>query len=336
MRVLGIETSCDETSAAIVEGGFKMRSNVIKSQMDHAAYGGVVPELASRAHITAVVPVVGQALEEAGMEWDEISGIAVTQGPGLVGSLLVGISFAKALALSTGKPLIGINHMEGHIFSTLIENQLSPPFLTLLVSGGHTELVLVEALGIYKILGRTRDDAAGEAFDKVAKILGILPDQGSVMGGKRVAEEALKGDSRAIPFPRAMIKEDSFDFSFSGLKTAVLNYVKGLDTVALNRQTSDIAASFQTAITDVLVTKTVKALEYTGLKTVALAGGVAANKELRIGLEQAVAALGGRLYCPSLALCTDNAAMIAAVGTHRLAKGQTSGYDLDADPRLSL
>jgi N6-L-threonylcarbamoyladenine synthase len=336
MRVLGIETSCDETSAAIVEGGFKMRSNVIKSQMDHAAYGGVVPELASRAHITAVVPVVGQALEEAGIEWDEISGIAVTQGPGLVGSLLVGISFAKALAMSTGKPLIGINHMEGHIFSTLIENQLSPPFLTLLVSGGHTELVLVEALGIYKILGRTRDDAAGEAFDKVAKILGILPNQGSVMGGKRVAEEALKGNPRAIPFPRAMIKEDSFDFSFSGLKTAVLNYVKGLDTAALNRQTSDIAASFQTAITDVLVTKTVKALEYTGLKTVALAGGVAANKELRTGLEQAVAALGGRLYCPSLALCTDNAAMIAAVGTHRLAKGQTSGYDLDADPRLSL
>lgn len=336
MSILGIETSCDETSAAIVEAGFKMRSNVIKSQLDHAAYGGIVPELASRAHIKAIVPVVRQALEEAGKEWHEISGIAVTKGPGLVGSLIVGISFAKALALSMGKPLIGINHMEGHIFSTLIENELTPPFLTLLVSGGHTELVLVEALGVYKMLGRTRDDAAGEAFDKVAKILDILPNQGSVMGGKRIAEEAESGNPRAISFPRAMIKDDNFDFSFSGLKTAVLNYVKPLELSTLKQQIPDIAASFQAAITDVLVLKTIKALKYTGLRTLTIAGGVAANNELRTGLAHAVTALGGQLYCPSPLLCTDNAAMIAAVGLHQLKSGPINGYDLDADPRLSL
>lgn len=336
MLVLGIETSCDETSAAVVDAIYAVRANVIYSQQEHAAFGGVVPELASRAHIRALVPVVRAALAQAGVELGGLDGIAVTRGPGLVGSLLIGISLAKALALATDKPLIGVHHLEGHIFSNLIEHRIEPPFLTLLVSGGHTELLRVGELGCYEVLGRTRDDAAGEAFDKVAKLLELLPPTGMVMGGRAVAEWAERGDPQAIPFPRALEREAGFDFSFSGLKTAVLNHVRCLSPEERRRQLPDIAASFQEAVVDALVARTLRAMEHTGVETVALAGGVAANRRLRACLQEAVAARGGQLFYPSPALCTDNAAMIAAAGLFHLSRGTRSGYDLDATPRLSL
>jgi N6-L-threonylcarbamoyladenine synthase len=336
MLVLGIETSCDETAAAVVDEGYALRTNIISSQQEHALFGGVVPELASRAHLRTAVPVVRAALANAGLDLAEVDGIAVTRGPGLVGSLIVGLSLAKALALGAGKPLIGVHHLEGHIFSNLIEHRLAPPFLTLLVSGGHTELLRVSELGTYELLGRTRDDAAGEAFDKVAKLLDLLPSSGSVMGGRLVAEWAAKGNPQAIPFPRALERDGSLDFSFSGLKTAVLNHARRLNADQLQAQLPDIAASFQEAVVDALVGKTLRAVELTGIKTVALAGGVAANRRLRAGLEEAVRAQGGQLYYPSIVLCTDNAAMIAAAGLFHLSQGRRSGLDLDAVPRLSL
>ncbi len=336
MLVLGIETSCDETAAAVVDETYALRANVISSQQEHALFGGVVPELASRAHLRAVVPVVREALARAGVGLAEVDGIAVTRGPGLVGSLIVGLSLAKALALGAGKPLIGVHHLEGHIFSNLIEHPIAPPFLTLLVSGGHTELLRVTELGRYELLARTRDDAAGEAFDKVAKLLGLLPASGSVMGGRIVAEWAAKGNPQAIAFPRALERDESLDFSFSGLKTAVLNYVRRLSGDHLQQQLSNIAASFQAAVVDALVGKTLRAMEQTGIKTVALAGGVAANLCLRACLDKAVRARGGQLFYPSPVLCTDNAAMIAAAGLFHLSQGRRSGLDLDAAPRPSL
>ena len=336
MLVLGIETSCDETAAAVVDQTYAVRANIIRSQQEHALFGGVVPELASRAHLRTAVPVVREALHGAGLKLAEIDGIAVTRGPGLVGSLIVGLSLAKALALGTGKPLIGVHHLEGHIFSNLIEHRISPPFLTLLVSGGHTELLRVTELGRYELLGQTRDDAAGEAFDKVAKLLDLLPASGSVMGGRLIAELAEKGDPQAIPFPRALERDGGLDFSFSGLKTAVLNYVRRLSAEDLAAQLPNIAASFQAAVVDALVTKTLRAMEQTGIQTVALAGGVAANRRLRACLEAAVRAQGGQLFYPAPVLCTDNAAMIAAAGLFHLSQGRRSGLDLDAVPRLSL
>ncbi len=336
MLVLGIETSCDETAAAVVDAAYAVRANIIFSQREHAAFGGVVPELAARAHIRALVPVVRAALAEAGVDLGGLGGLAVTRGPGLVGALIVGLSLAKALALATGKPLIGVHHLEGHIFSNLIEHRIEPPFLVLLVSGGHTELVRVVELGRYEVLGRTRDDAAGEAFDKVAKLLELLPPAGTVMGGRAVAEWAERGDPQAILFPRALEREAGFDFSFSGLKTAVLHHVRRLDAGELKRQLPDIAASFQEAVVEALVARTARAMEHTGIRTVALAGGVAANQRLRACLQEAVRAAGGRLFYPSPALCTDNAAMIAAAGLFHLSRGTQSGYDLDATPRLSL
>ena len=336
MLVLGIETSCDETSAAVVDEDFSVRSNVILSQREHARYGGIVPELASRAHMRTIVPIIREALAVAEVDFGSVDGIAVTRGPGLVGSLIIGLSVAKALALVTRKPLIGVHHLEGHIFSNLIEHDIRLPILTLLVSGGHTALVLVSRWGQYEVLGQTRDDAAGEAFDKVAKLLDLLPSEGVVMGGKVVAERAEIGDSQAIRFPRALGHDDSLDFSFSGLKTAVLNYVRDLSTTELAGQLSDIAASFQASVVDVLVAKTVSAMEQTGVETVALAGGVAANRCLRHCLQEEVVARNGQLYCPSPVLCTDNAAMIAAAGLYHLSHGEQAGFALDATPRLSL
>ena len=334
MLVLGIETSCDETAAAVVDESYAVHSNVIYSQQDHARYGGVVPELASRAHMRTLVPVVRKAMQDAGVDWTHIDGVAVTRGPGLVGALLVGLSLAKGLAMAQGKPLIGVHHLEGHVFSNLVEQQVEVPFLTLLVSGGHTELILVEALGSYQLLGRTRDDAAGEAFDKVAKLLELLPREGVVMGGRIIAELAERGDAKAIGFPRPLSGET--DFSFSGLKTAVLNYVRKLDLQERDRQLADIAASFQEAVVDTLVDKTILALQQTDVRAVCLAGGVAANKRLRHRLRDEIERRDIPFYCPSPVLCTDNAVMIGAVGTFYLNRGVRDDCALDVAPRLSL
>jgi len=334
MLVLGIETSCDETAAAVVDESYGVHSNVIYSQQDHARYGGVVPELASRAHMRTLVPVVRKAMQDAGVDWTHIDGVAVTRGPGLVGALLVGLSLAKGLAMAQSKPLIGVHHLEGHVFSNLVEQQVEVPFLTLLVSGGHTELILVEALGSYQLLGRTRDDAAGEAFDKVAKLLELLPREGVVMGGRIIAELAERGDAKAIGFPRPLSGE--MDFSFSGLKTAVLNYVRKLDLQERERQLADIAASFQEAVVDTLVDKTILALQQTDVRAVCLAGGVAANKRLRHRLRDEIERRDIPFYCPSPVLCTDNAVMIGAVGTFYLNRGLRDDFAIDVAPRLSL
>ena len=335
MVTFGLETSCDETAAAVM-ADMEVRSNVVLSQLEHGRYGGVVPELASRAHIRGLIPVIEQALERAQIGLAGVDGIAVTSGPGLAGSLIVGINAAKGLALAANKPLIGVNHLEGHIFSTLIEHEIDLPFLTLLVSGGHTELLLVRQLGEYDLLGRTLDDAAGEAFDKVAKMLRLLPPDGSVMGGRAVAASAADGDETAFAFPRAIQDEDRLDFSFSGLKTAVLNQIRLLEREndgTVDGHVADLAASFQAAVVDALLSKTVQAMHTTGVHRVALAGGVAANRLLRRRLRDAVESLGGSFYSPSPQLCTDNAAMIAAAGQFHLTRGRSSGYDLDAQPR---
>ena len=333
MLVLGLETSCDETAAAVVDESYTVHSNIIFSQQDHAPYGGVVPELASRAHMRALVPVVRQALATAGIGWEEVDGVAATRGPGLVGSLIVGLSLAKGLALARNKPLVGVHHLEAHVFSNLVAAQVEVPFLTLLVSGGHTELILVRALGSYEMLGRTRDDAAGEAFDKVAKLLGLLPEEGVVAGGRLIAELATDGDPEAIDFPRALVGE--MDFSFSGLKTSVLHYVRSLPSHARTQQLAHIAASFQEAVVDALVAKTLLALNRADVATVCLAGGVAANQRLRQRLRAAVERRGLLFHCPAYDLCTDNAAMVGAVGAFYLSRGVCDSLDVDAAPRLS-
>ena len=333
MLVLGLETSCDETAAAVVDESYVVHSNIIFSQQDHAPYGGVVPELASRAHIRALVPVVRQALATAGIGWEEVDGVAATRGPGLAGSLIVGLSLAKGLALARNKPLIGVHHLEAHVFSNLVAAPVEVPFLTLLVSGGHTELILVRELGSYEVLGRTRDDAAGEAFDKVAKLLGLLPGEGVVAGGRLIAELAEDGDPEAIDFPRAL--EGEMDFSFSGLKTSVLHYVRSLSEQERTQQLAHIAASFQEAVVDALVAKTLLALERVQVATVCLAGGVAANQRLRQRLRVAVEHRGLAFHCPAYDLCTDNAAMVGAVGAFYLSRGVCDRLDVDAAPRLS-
>ncbi|MYK38688.1 MAG: tRNA (adenosine(37)-N6)-threonylcarbamoyltransferase complex transferase subunit TsaD [Gemmatimonadetes bacterium] len=332
MLVLGLETSCDETAAAVVDESYAVHSNIIFSQQDHAPYGGVVPELASRAHMRALVPVVRQALATAGVGWEEVDGVAATRGPGLVGSLIVGLSLAKGLALARNKPLVGVHHLEAHVFSNLVAAQAEVPFLTLLVSGGHTELILVRELGSYEVLGRTRDDAAGEAFDKVAKLLGLLPGEGVVAGGRLIAELAEDGDPEAIDFPRALV--DEMDFSFSGLKTSVLHYVRSLTPQARTAQLAHIAASFQEAVVDALVAKTLLALERVEVATVCLAGGVAANQRLRQRLRVAVEHRGLAFHCPAYDLCTDNAAMVGAVGAFYLSRGVCDSLNVDAAPRL--
>lgn len=329
--MLGIESSCDDTSAAIYDGK-TLRSNVVSTQYIHKQFGGVVPELASRAHIQWILPVIREALKKAEMDLQKIEGIAVTYGPGLAGSLLVGLSTAKGIALSLGLPFIGINHLEGHIWANAIENpELEPPFVTLIVSGGHTQLVYVHTWGEYRVLGRTRDDAAGEAFDKVAKLLGL-----KFPGGPEIERMAEQGNADAIPFPRAFLEPGSFDFSFSGLKTAVLNYVKEIGEEKARVQLPDICASFQKAVVEVLVEKSVWAAEHTGVKAIAVGGGVAMNHALQNALQNAGKAKGMRVFFPPPRFCTDNAAMIAIAGHYHLSRGESSPLSLAVIPSLNL
>lgn len=331
MKILAFESSCDETSCAVVENGRKILSDVISSQVPiHKKFGGVVPEIASRHHIEDVLPVAEEALSEAGLSWKDVDAIAVTQGPGLVGALLVGVAAAKAAAWALGKPLIAVNHMEGHIFANLLQHpDLEPPFLSLVVSGGHTMIVVIEDYNTFKLLGQTRDDAAGEAFDKIARVMGY-----PYPGGPHIDKLAQSGNPNAISFPVGMAKEHNFDFSFSGLKSAVINY---LHTAEMKKETvskEDVAASFQKAVVDVLVSKTMAAAELTGLKTIALAGGVAANSGLRKALEEACAARGLRLCRPDPILCTDNGAMIGCRAYYMAEAGDFAPWTLNADPRL--
>jgi len=335
--VLGIETSCDETAGAVVEDGTIVRSNVVYSQLAHGRYGGVVPELASRAHIRKILPVIRGALSEAGRELDDLDGVAVTRGPGLIGSLVIGLSVAKGICAGCGLPLIGVQHIEGHIFAILLEHpELRPPFLCLVASGGHTELIYVSEWCRYELLGRTRDDAAGEAFDKVAKVLGVIRPDGPAMGGPILARLAERGDPKYVEFPRGLLRGGNLEFSFSGLKTAVLRHIQGLDAEEMEAHLPDIAASFQEAVVDVLVRKTMAAARRKCVDRVVLAGGVAANAELRHRLRSTAEMEGISVSFPSPRLCTDNAAMIAAAGAFRLARGEQSGLDLDADPRLRV
>ena len=332
MLVLGIETSCDETAAAVVDGGRKILSSTVASQDDvHAPFGGVVPELASRRHLEVLMPVVRRALGDAGVRLDDVDGIAVTYGPGLVGSLLIGCSAAKALAYARRRPLVGVNHLEGHIYAAFLEGDPpAHPFLALVVSGGHTALYLAREPRRYERIGQTRDDAAGEAFDKVAKLLGL-----GFPGGPAIERVARDGDPRAIAFPTANMSDGLPDFSFSGIKTAVSLHVRR--TAPLDpRQVADVAASFQATAVKMLVRKTVKAALRLGVRRVVLTGGVAANTALRLALEGECRERGWSLHVPSRHLCTDNAAMIAAAGHDRLEAGERAPLSLNAVPDLVL
>lgn len=331
--VLAIESSCDETAAAIVVNGREVLSNVISSQIDiHKLYGGVVPEIASRKHIEKINQVIQEALEESDKTMEDIDAVCVTYGPGLVGALLVGVGAAKALAYATHKPLVGVHHIEGHISANFIENKdLEPPFLCLVASGGHSHLVIVKEYGEYEILGRTRDDAAGEAFDKVARAIGL-----GYPGGPKIDKLAKEGDPDAIEFPKASIDGAPYDFSFSGVKSAVLNYINGCKMKQVPYNEADIAASFQKAVVGVLVDHTMKAAKDYGIKKVAIAGGVACNSALRQAMEDACQKRGYKFYRPSPILCTDNAAMIGAAGYYEYKKGVRHGWDLNAVPGLKL
>jgi len=337
MRLLAIETSCDETAAAVMHDA-QLLANTIATQEIHQLYGGVVPELASRAHVQRLVPIVNLALSQAQMAPTDIDAVAVTYGPGLIGSLLVGVSFAKALALQLGVPLLGVNHMEGHLFSTNLKPAgPEPPFLSLIVSGGHTILTHVRAWGQYEILGQTQDDAAGEAFDKVAKILGL-----AYPGGPAVEKLAATGNPRAIEFPQARLKNNAgaldqrFAFSFSGLKTAVLYYARKLSAAELEKQKADVAASFQFALINALVDNVASAHAQFPTRAVALAGGVACNKTLRQAFMKLSAQRGFQLHFPEPIFCTDNAAMIARAAQFHLANGKRSPLTLAPDPGLAL
>ncbi len=331
--VLAIESSCDETAAAVVVNGREVLSNVISSQIDiHKLYGGVVPEIASRKHIEKINQVIQEALEESDKTMEDIDAVCVTYGPGLVGALLVGVGAAKALAYATHKPLVGVHHIEGHISANFIENKdLEPPFLCLVASGGHSHLVIVKEYGEYEILGRTRDDAAGEAFDKVARAIGL-----GYPGGPKIDKLAKEGDPDAIEFPKASIDGAPYDFSFSGVKSAVLNYINGCKMKQVPYNEADIAASFQKAVVGVLVDHTMKAAKDYGIKKVAIAGGVACNSALRQAMENACQKRGYKFYRPSPILCTDNAAMIGAAGYYEYKKGVRHGWDLNAVPGLKL
>ena len=331
--ILAIESSCDETAASVVKNGREVLSNVISTQIAlHTLYGGVVPEIASRKHIEKINQVIEAALQEAGQKLRRMDAIAVTYGPGLVGALLVGVSAAKALSFATGIPLIGVHHIEGHISANYIEHaQLEPPYICLVVSGGHSHLVVVKDYGVYEIIGRTRDDAAGEAFDKVARAIGL-----GYPGGPKIDRLSREGNPEAVSFPRARVAENQYDFSFSGLKSAVLNYLNSCRMKGEEINQADVAASFQKAVIDVLVEHSLHAVKEFGYDRFAIAGGVASNSSLRAALEEQCAAAGIRFYHPSPALCTDNAAMIGAAGYYEFKKGVRHGYDLNAVPNLRL
>jgi N6-L-threonylcarbamoyladenine synthase len=343
VTILGIETSCDETSAAVVQEG-RLSSNVTTTQLLHAQYGGVVPELASRDHQRRIVPIVADALKKAGVTTRQLDGVAAVYGPGLVGSILVGLSFGKSMALGLGIPFVGIDHIEAHVLSNLLED-LKPsfPFINLTVSGGHTQLVLVRGPLDYQLLGQTKDDAAGEAFDKVAKMLGL-----GYPGGPVVDTLAAEGDPAFVNFPRPHLEEGSLDFSFSGLKTSVLYYlrkigfsagaarVKWVNPKAYDGFVADICASFQAAVVDVLIEKALSAARRFNVKDIAVAGGVAANSELRRRITAAVKDLGQRVFIPKFEFCTDNGAMVAMAGYLKLKAGKTSSLELTAEPSLEL
>ena len=331
--ILAIESSCDETAAAVVKNGREVLSNVISSQIAlHTLYGGVVPEIASRKHIEKINQVIQEALDEAHVSLDDIDAIGVTYGPGLVGALLVGVAAAKAISYAKKIPLVGVHHIEGHISANYIENKdLEPPFLCLVVSGGHTHLVKVSDYGKYEILGRTRDDAAGEAFDKVARAIGL-----GYPGGPKIEKAARDGDPMSIPFPKARVNDNPYDFSFSGVKSAVLNYINQAQMKGEEVNRADLAASFQKAVVDVLVEHTMLAAGDYKMTKVAIAGGVASNGTLRAAMEKACAERGYTFYRPSPIFCTDNAAMIGVAAYYEYMKGTRHGWDLNAVPNLKL
>ena len=333
INILAIETSCDETAAAVVHNGREVLSNIISSQIDlHKLYGGVVPEIASRKHIEKINQVIEEALKEAETTLDDIDAVAVTYGPGLVGALLVGVAEAKAIAYARKLPLVGVHHIEGHISANYIEHpDLEPPFLCLVASGGHTHLVRVREYGEYEILGRTRDDAAGEAYDKVARAIGL-----GYPGGPKIDRLAKEGNPDAVHFPKAHIEGAEYDFSFSGLKSAVLNYINGCKMKGENYDPADIAASFQKAVVDVLVENSMKAAENLGIYKFAIAGGVASNTALRAAMKNACEEREIRFFYPSPVYCTDNAAMIDAAGYYEFLAGTRHGWDLNAVPNLKL
>ncbi len=333
IKILAIESSCDETAAAVVVNGRDLRSNVISSQIAlHTLYGGVVPEIASRKHIEKINQVIEQALSDADMTLDDIDAIGVTYGPGLVGALLVGVAEAKAISFAKNIPLVGVHHIEGHISASYIENKdLEPPFLCLVVSGGHTHLVKVADYGKYEILGRTRDDAAGEAFDKVARAIGL-----GYPGGPKIEKVSHEGNPQAIDFPRAKIADGVYDFSFSGLKSAVLNYLNGCRMKDIPINQADVAASFQKSVTDVLVEHAMHAIDEYHIDKFAIAGGVASNGVIREAMRSMCEKKGVAFYHPSPILCTDNAAMIGAAAYYDYIAGKRAGYDLNAIPNLKL
>lgn len=333
IRILAIESSCDETAAAVVMNGRKALSNVISSQIAlHTQYGGVVPELASRMHIEAIDPVIRAALHDADCTFDDIDAIAVTNGPGLVGALLVGVAEAKAIAFALNKPLLGINHIEGHVSANFLEHpDLEPPFLALIVSGGHTNLARVKDYGEFEIIARTRDDAAGEAFDKVARAIGL-----GYPGGPKLEKAARSGDPKAYPIPRGKVDDNAYDFSFSGMKSAVLNLLNHAEMTGQTVRQEDMAASFQTAVVDVLTDRAVRAVKEFGEKKLVLAGGVAANGALREGLQKTLRKVHAELIVPSPVFCTDNAAMIGAAAYYHYIKGERADLSLNAVPGLEL
>jgi N6-L-threonylcarbamoyladenine synthase len=331
--VLGIETSCDETSAAVVKGGRDILSNVIASQTElHTEYGGIVPEIAARAHVENLTPAIQEALVRADVTFWDLAAVAATLGPGLIGSLLVGVSEAKTISAVLGIPFVGVNHLEAHVYSALLADPKAEfPAVSLIISGGHTLLVHAVSDGDYEVMGSTIDDAAGEAFDKVARFLGL-----DYPGGPEIDRLSLLGDTHAIDFPRAMIDEPGFDVSYSGLKTAVINYVRRAEDRGEEVSVENIAASFQQAVVDIEVTKTMAAVEKASVDRVFLVGGVAANSGLRAGLQHACEDKGISLFVPPMELCTDNAAMIAACGAAMLRRGITTGLDAAPDPNLPL
>lgn len=331
--ILAIESSCDETAAAVVKNGREVLSNVISSQIElHKLYGGVVPEIASRKHIEKINPVIREALSEANMKLEDMDAIGVTYGPGLVGALLVGVAAAKAISYAKHIPLIGVHHIEGHISANYIENKdLEPPFLGMVVSGGHTHLVMVKDYGKYEILGKTRDDAAGEAFDKVARAIGL-----GYPGGPKIDKLAKEGNPNAIIFPRAHVADAPLDFSFSGLKSSVLNYINSCEMKHQEICRADVAASFQAAVVDAIVSHTIEAAKMYRMDKVALAGGVASNSALRQAMKERCAAAGLKFYYPSPILCTDNAAMIGCAAYYEYLAGTRHGLDLNAVPNLKI